>query len=109
MVCSEVSNGSYIWREGTQIDGILGNPPADTLSLLYDPTNPDVAAVMWNDEPGTTHCPEGCPSSVLGHSKGEKCLTMKFNFASLSVQLTPLFFHYKLTQTQICTHADGVC
>lgn len=67
---SEVRNGSYVWREGTQIDGASDNPPADTLLPLYDPANQDVGSVMWSDEPGVTHCPQGCSSPVLGHSKG---------------------------------------
>jgi len=70
-LCSEVRDGGYRWREGTQIDGESSNPPANTLLPLYDLTNLDVGSVMWNDEPGVSHCPEGCSSSILGHSKGD--------------------------------------
>lgn len=88
---SEVRNGSYVWREGTQIDGASDNPPADTLLPLYDPANQDVGSVMWSDEPGVTHCPQGCSSPVLGHSKGEifpsyTCLSPQYSHSALRLQ-----------------------
>lgn len=69
--CSKTVNGRYVWREGTQIDGVVDNPPANTLAPLYNQeSNSTVGYVIWNDEPAESHCPEGCPSFVLGHSKG---------------------------------------
>lgn len=68
---SKVVGGRYVWTEGTQIDGIADNPPANTLSPLYDAGQNDTTGyVIWNDEPAESHCKEGCPSFVLGHSKG---------------------------------------
>ena len=75
IVCSPVENGKYVWNEGTQIDGIAENPPASTLAPLYNPTmNNSLGYVIWNDEPAESHCPEGCPSFILGHSKGAALL-----------------------------------
>ena len=68
-LCSDVEDGAYVWREGTQISGNASNPPADTLAPLYG--DGDVGYVIWNDEPGASHCPRGCTSFILGHSKGE--------------------------------------
>lgn len=70
-MCSEIQNGAFIWREGTQISGNFSNPPADTLNPLYTKSSSEIGYVIWNDEPGATHCSKGCTSFVLGHSKGE--------------------------------------
>ena len=70
LVCSEIVDEAYSWREGTQISGESSNPPADTLAPIYG--SEKIGYVIWNDEPSITHCPGGCTSFVLGHSKGEQ-------------------------------------
>ena len=75
LVCSEIVDEAYTWREGTQISGESSNPPADTLAPIYG--SEKIGYVIWNDEPSITHCPGGCTSFVLGHSKGEQKVCFK--------------------------------
>lgn len=69
-LCSKKKDGAYVWLEGTQINGTSDNPAANTLGPLYNSTN-GIGYVMWNDEPGPTHCPKGCTSLSLAHAKGK--------------------------------------
>lgn len=72
VLCSKQEEGAYVWREGTQISEIAQNPPADTLAPLYESnSSSSVGYVMWNDEPGASHCSHGCTSFILAHSKGK--------------------------------------
>lgn len=69
LACS-LSGLEYVWREGLHIGGLSRNPAADTLAPLYAEGSNALGYVMWNDEPGKSHCAHGCTSFILGHSKG---------------------------------------